>query len=31
MSLDKPTIVRRTEPAETEEIMNSSQELPIRP
>jgi hypothetical protein len=31
MSLDEPTIVRRTEPAEPEEIMNSSQELSISP
>jgi hypothetical protein len=31
MSIDKPTIVRRTEPAEPEEIMKSSQELSIRP
>jgi hypothetical protein len=31
MSLDEPTIVRRAEPAEPEELMNSSQELSIRP
>jgi hypothetical protein len=31
MSIDEPTIVRRTEPTESEEIMNSSQELSIRP
>jgi hypothetical protein len=31
MSIDEPTIVRRAEPAEPEEIMNSSQELSIRP
>jgi hypothetical protein len=31
MSIDEPTVVRRTEAAEPEEIMNSSQELSIRP
>jgi hypothetical protein len=31
MSIDKPTVVRITEAAEPEEIMNSSQELSIRP
>jgi hypothetical protein len=31
MSIDEPTVVRITEAAEPEEIMNSSQELSIRP
>jgi hypothetical protein len=31
MSIDEPTVVRRTEPAEPEEIMKSSQELSLRP
>jgi hypothetical protein len=31
MSIDEPTEVRRTEPVEPEEIMDSSQELAIRP
>jgi hypothetical protein len=31
MSIDEPTIVRRTEPVELEEIMDSSQELSINP
>jgi hypothetical protein len=31
MSIDEPTVVRRTEPVEPEEIMDSSQELSSRP
>jgi hypothetical protein len=31
MSIDELTVVRRTEPVEPEDIMNSSQELSIRP
>jgi hypothetical protein len=31
MSIDEPTVVRKIEPVEPEEIMNSSQELSIRP
>jgi hypothetical protein len=31
MSIDKPTVVRRTKPTESEELMDSAQELSIRP
>jgi hypothetical protein len=31
MSIDEPTVIRRTEPAESEELMDSTQELSIRP
>jgi hypothetical protein len=31
MSIDEPTVVRRTEPAEPEELMDSTQEVSIRP
>jgi hypothetical protein len=31
MSIDEPTVVRRTEPVEPEELMDSAQELSIRP
>jgi hypothetical protein len=31
MSIDEPTVVRKTEPVEPEEIMDSAQELSIRP
>jgi hypothetical protein len=31
MSIDEPTVVRRTEPSEPEELIDSTQELSIRP